>query len=382
MLGNTLGRLFRVTTCGEAYGEALQAIVDGVPPGLELSEADIQPDLDRRRPGQSEITSPRGETDQVKIVSGVLNGYTTGAPVGMIIYNVDVLPTDAVYPRHLAQYEADKELAIPGHADYTYYVKYGRFRDWRGCGRANGRETAARVAAGALAKKLLAREGVRVVAYTKALGGVHAREMDVDGKHSLDEIVDRAESNVARCPDSEAAEKMIQRALEAGRQGDTVGGIVEAIVRGMPPGVGDPVFDKLSATIAHALMSIGSVKGIEFGAGFALADKMGSQGNDSPYVDGDRVRFRSNNAGGLLGGITNGDDIVVRIVVKPTPLISVEQHTVDMVEMEDVTLSSKARHDPTIVPRVVPVVEAMMAIVLVDHLMMWRGYSAFVKESI
>jgi chorismate synthase len=363
-----------VTTCGEAYGEALQTIVDGVPPGLELSEADIQPDLDRRRPGQSKITSPRGETDRVKIVSGVMNGYTTGAPVGMIIYNVDVLP------RHLAQYEADKDLAIPGHADYTYYAKYGRFRDWRGCGRANGRETAARVAAGALAKKLLAREGVQVVAYTKALGGIHAREIDAGREHALDEIANRAESNIARCPDLEAAERMIERGLEVARQGDTVGGIVEAIARGMPPGVGDPVFDKLTATIAHALMSIGSVKGIEFGAGFGLADQTGSQANDSPYVDGDRVRFRTNNAGGLLGGITNGDDLLVRLVIKPTPLISIEQHTVNMAKMENVTLASTARHDPTIVPRVVPIVEALMAIVLVDHLMMWRGYAAFAPE--
>jgi chorismate synthase len=368
MLGNTFGRLFRVTTCGEAYGEALQVIVDGVPPGLELSEKDVQPDLDRRRPGQSKIASPRKETDQVKIVSGVMDGYTTGAPVGMIIYNVDVLP------KHLAQYEEDKDLAIPGHADYTYFVKYGRFRDWRGCGRANGRETAARVAGGAVAKKLLARKGVQVVAYTKELAGVRAREV------AFEEIVARVESNIARCPDPEAAEQMIERALEAGRQGDTVGGIVEVIARGMPPGVGDPVFDKLSASIAHALMSIGAVKGVEFGAGFALADKSGSATNDVPYVDGERVRFRTNNAGGLLGGITNGEDIVARIVVKPTPLISIAQQTINMVKMEEVSLASKARHDPTIVPRVVPIVEAMVAIVLVDHMMVWRGYSAFVEE--
>jgi chorismate synthase len=368
MLGNTFGRLFRVTTCGEAYGEALQVIVDGVPPGLELSEEDIQPDLDRRRPGQSKITSPRQETDRVKVVSGVLNGYTTGAPVGMIIYNVDVLP------RHLAQYEKDKDLAIPGHADYTYHVKYGRFRDWRGCGRANGRETASRVAAGAVAKKLLAREGVQVVAYTKALGGVHARELD------FEEIVEQVESNIARCPDPDAAARMIERTLEVGRQGDTVGGIVEVIARGMVPGVGDPVFDKLSASIAHALMSIGAVKGIEFGAGFAMTDKQGSEMNDCPYVDGDQVRFRTNHAGGLLGGITTGEDIAVRIAIKPTPLISVEQQTVDMVKMQDVSLASTARHDPTIVPRVVPIAEAMMAMVLVDHLMMWRGYASFIRE--
>jgi len=367
MLGNTFGRLFRVTTCGEAYGEALQIIIDGVPSGLKLSEADIQPDLDRRRPGQSEITSPRKETDKVKIVAGVLNGYTTGAPVGMIIYNVDTPP------RLIELYEKNKELAIPAHADYTYYVKYGRFRDWRGCGRANGRETAGRVAAGAVAKKLLAREGVQVVAYTKAMGGIYAREM------TFKEIVAGVEKNIARCPDPEAAEKMIQRAIEVKKQGDSIGGIVEVIARGMPPGIGDPVFDKLSANIAKALMSIGSVKGVEIGAGFALADKLGSESNDSPYIDGDQIRFRTNNAGGLLGGITNGEDIVARIVVKPTPLISIEQHTVNMVKMQNVTLVSKTPHDPVIAPRIVPVAEAMMALVLVDHLMMWRGYAAFIQ---
>jgi len=368
MLGNTFGRLFRVTTCGESYGGALQIIVDGVPPGLELSEADIQPDLDRRRPGQSDITSPRQETDVVKIVAGVFNGYTTGAPVGMIIYNVDTLP------KHVAQYEKVKELMRPGHADYTYHVKYGRFRDWRGAGRASGRETAGRVAAGALAKKLLAREGVQVVAYTKEMAGIRAREM------SFDEIVAGVEQNTARCPDPEAAEKMIQKTLEVKKQGDTVGGIVEIIARGMPPGVGEPVFDKLSAQIAKALMSIGAVKGVEIGEGFSAATKLGSESNDIPYVDGDRVRFRTNHAGGLLGGITNGEDIVARIVVKPTSTISIDQQTVNMFKMEETILAAETRRDATIVPRIVPVAEAMMALVLVDQLMMWRGYSAFIRE--
>jgi chorismate synthase len=369
MLGNTFGRLFRITTSGEAYGTALQVIVDGVPAGLPLGEEDIQPDLNRRRPGQSKITSPRKETDQVKIVSGVLNGYATGAPVGMIIYNVDTKP------EHIAQYEADKEIVIPGHADYTYYVKYGRFRDWRGAGRANGRETAARVAGAAIAKKILRQQGVRIVAYTKEIGGIRAREMD------FDEIVANVENNIARCPDPEAAERMIERAMEIRQQGNTIGGIVEVIARGMPPGIGDPVFDKLTATLGHALLSIGSVKGVEFGAGFRHADMVGSESNDNPYIDEDgEVRFRTNHAGGLLGGITNGEDIVARIVVKPTPLISVEQDTINMIEMEEVTLASTARHDPVIVPRMAPIAEAMMAIVLLDQWMMWRGYASFMPE--
>lgn len=368
MLGNSFGRVFRLTTAGESYGTALMAILDGVPSGLPLTEADIQPDLDRRRPHQSPITSPREETDKVKIVSGMMDGFTTGAPLGLLIYNVDTLP------QHIEQYRKVNQLMRPGHADYTYHVKYGKYRDWIGAGRASGRETAARVAAGAVAKKILARKGVRVVAYTKEMAGVVCPEMDFDA------IIANVESNMARCPDPKAAEEMIARTMETKRQGDTVGGIVEVIARGVPAGVGEPVFDKLSAIIAQGLMSIGAVKGVEIGEGFAVARKPGSETNDIPYIDNGKVRFRTNYAGGLLGGITNGEDIIARCAVKPTSTMRKDQLTINMFKMEETVLAAETRYDVTIVPRVVPVAEAMVAMAVVDGMMMYRGWQTFVEE--
>jgi chorismate synthase len=370
MLGNTFGRVFRVTAAGESYGTALQIIVDGVPPGVPLTEADIQRDLDRRRPGQSAITSPRQEKDRVQIVAGVMEGYTTGAPVGMIIYNVDTKPF------HVKQYAKVMERVRPGHADYTFHVKYGRFRDWRGAGRSSGRETACRVAAGAVAKKILAREGIQVVAYTIELAGIRART-DL----TWDEIINNTETNAARCPDLEASERMIQKTLDIARQGDTVGGIVQVVARGVPAGLGEPVFDKLIATLAHAMMSIGAVRGIEFGDGFEEARKLGSENNDIPYYDEHgNVRFRTNHCGGMLGGISTGEDIVFRIAVKPTSTISIDQPTINVIKKRNETLAAETRRDPTIVPRVVPVAEAMTAIVLVDHLMMWNGYRSLYHD--
>ena len=364
MEGNTFGRVFRVTAAGESYGPALQIIVDGVPPGLPLTEADVQYDLDRRRPGQSAITSPRQEKDQVEIVAGVFDGHTTGAPVGMIIYNVDTKPF------HIKQYARVMERVRPGHADYTFHIKYGRFRDWRGAGRSSGRETACRVAAGVVAKKILAREGIQIVGYTKEMAGIAARS-DL----TWDEILEKTETNPARCPDLKASEHMIAKTLEVAAKGDTVGGIVEVIARGVPAGLGEPVFDKLTAALAHAMMSIGAVRGIEFGDGFEEARRIGSQNNDIPYYDETGiVRFRTNRCGGMLGGISNGEDIVFRIAVKPTSTISIDQPTINVVKRRNDTLTAETRHDPTIVPRVVPVAEAMTAIVLVDHLMMWNGY--------
>lgn len=370
MLGNTFGRVFRVTAAGESYGPALQIIVDGVPPGVPLTDADIQRDLDRRRPGQSAITSPRQEKDRVQIVAGVMEGYTTGAPVGMIIYNVDTKPF------HVKQYAKVMERVRPGHADYTFHIKYGRFRDWRGAGRSSGRETACRVAAGAVAKKILAREGIQVVAYTVELAGIRARP-DL----TWDEIINNTETNAARCPDVETSELMIQKTLEIARQGDTVGGIVEVIARGVPAGLGEPVFDKLSASLAHAMMSIGAVRGIEFGDGFEEARRRGSENNDIPYYDEQgKVRFRTNHCGGMLGGISTGEDIVFRIAVKPTSTISIDQPTINVIKKQNETLAAETRRDPTIVPRVVPVAEAMTAIVLVDHLMMWNGYRSLYHD--
>lgn len=370
MQGNTFGRVFRVTAAGESYGPALQIIVDGVPPGVPLTDADIQRDLDRRRPGQSAITSPRQEKDRVQIVAGVMEGYTTGAPVGMIIYNVDTKPF------HVKQYAKVMERVRPGHADYTFHIKYGRFRDWRGAGRSSGRETACRVAAGAVAKKILAREGIQVVAYTVELAGIRARP-DL----TWDEIINNTETNAARCPDVETSELMIQKTLEVARQGDTVGGIIQVIARGVPPGLGEPVFDKLSASLAHAMMSIGAVRGIEFGDGFEEARRRGSENNDIPYYDEQgKVRFRTNHCGGMLGGISTGEDIVFRIAVKPTSTISIDQPTINVIKKQNETLAAETRRDPTIVPRVVPVAEAMTAIVLVDHLMMWNGYRSLYHD--
>jgi chorismate synthase len=364
MEGNTFGRVFRVTAAGESYGPALQIIVDGVPPGLPLAEADIQRDLDRRRPGQSSITSPRGEKDQVQIVAGVFDGYTTGAPVGMIIYNVDTKPF------HVKQYAKVMERVRPGHADYTFHIKYGRFRDWRGAGRSSGRETACRVAGGAVAKKILRREGIEIAGYTREMAGIAARP-----GLTWEEILKNTETNAARCPDLKVSEKMIAKTLEVADKGDTVGGIVEVIARGVPAGLGEPVFDKLIADLAHALMSIGAVRGIEFGDGFEEARHLGSQNNDIAYYDDQgNVRFHTNHCGGMLGGISNGDEIVFRIAVKPASTISIDQPTINVIKKRNEMLAAETRRDPSIVPRVVPVAEAMTAIVLVDHLMMWNGY--------
>ncbi|MHB0913011.1 MAG: chorismate synthase [Armatimonadota bacterium] len=368
MLGNTFGRMFRVTACGESYGDALMAIVDGVPAGMELTDAEIQKELDRRRPGQSPIDSPRMETDQVKIVSGMLEGKTTGAPIGMIIYNVDR------HDIHVQQYRDVKDLIRPGHAEYTFSIKYDDYADWCGAGRASGRETCMRVAAGALAKKILASEGIKIVGYTKSCMGIEAKNVP-----AFEKIEEESRKNLIICPDQEAAKRMIDRVLEIKDEGETAGGTIEVIARGVPAGLGEPVFDKLSASLAHALMSIGAVKGLEFGAGFAVANMKGSECNDEPYLDGDRVRFRTNNAGGLLGGISNGEDIVMRLAVKPTPTVSVDQNTVDLSKMEETKLEAITRRDPTLLSRIIPVAESMAAITIVDQLMMWRGYDSLQK---
>jgi len=369
LLGNTFGRVFRVTACGESYGDALMCIVDGVPAGMDLCDSDIQKELDRRRPGQSPIDSPRKETDQVHIVAGLLEGKTTGAPVGMIIYNVDRQDI------HVQQYRDVKDLIRPGHAEYTYFIKYGEYADWCGAGRASGRETCMRVAAGALAKMILAREGIKIVGYTKACMGIVAENIP-----PFEKIEEEARKNIIVCPDQKAAEKMIARVLEIKEEGETAGGIIEVIARGVPPGLGEPVFDKLGATLAHAFMSIGAIKGLEYGAGFKVAEMKGSECNDFPYLDENgRVRFRTNNAGGMLGGISNGEDIVARLAVKPTPTVSVEQPSIDMQKMKETTLGAITRRDPTLLSRIIPVAEAMMAITLVDHLMMWRGYDSLQK---
>lgn len=363
MLGNTFGRVFRITTCGESYGGGLAVIVDGVPAGIKLTNSMIQEELDKRKPGQSDLDSPRKETDIAEVFAGRgQEGLTTGAPVGIIVRNVDR------QPEHVEQYRSVKHLFRPGHAEYTFFVKYGEHYDWCGAGRASGRETVGRVAGGAVAKQILLRENIEVLAYVKESCGISARDM------SFEEIKKNYRANPLNCPDGTAAAQMIAKILEIKRAGDTCGGVVEIIARGVPAGLGEPVFDKLSATIAHGLMSIGAVKGVEIGAGFAVAGMRGSECNDPPYIEKGRVRFRTNNAGGFMGGITNGEDLIIRMAVKPTPTISMEQDSIDKRVMKPARLAAITRRDATICPRIYPVAEAMVRIAILDALYLWRAW--------
>jgi chorismate synthase len=354
MASNSFGQFFRITTFGESHGPVIGVIVDGVPPNFPLTESDIQFELDRRKPGQSKVSTHRREPDRAEILSGVFEGRTTGAPVAMLIRNEDERSKD---------YEDIKNLLRPGHADYTYLMKYG-LRDYRGGGRASGRETACRVAAGAIAKKFLRGQKINSIAYTLAVGGIYAQKRDYT-------VI---EKNIVRAPDSEAAQLMIEKIDEVRKNGDSIGGIVEAIVHGCPPGLGDPIYEKLNARLAYALMSIGAVRGIEFGAGFEAARMLGSRHNDRFYMDGKNVRTRTNHAGGILGGISSGEDIVLRIAVKPTSSIAQEQSTVSS-DFKEAAIEVKGRHDPCICPRIVPVVEAMIALTLVDCLLMHKTLS-------
>ncbi len=344
MAGNSWGQIFRITTWGESHGLALGVVVDGCPPRLPLTEADIQRELDRRRPGQGLGTSARQEKDQVQILSGVIAGQTTGTPISLLIWNEDVDST---------VYEELKDVFRPGHGDFTYQIKYG-IRDHRGGGRSSARETLARVAAGAIAKKILQREKIDIFAYTIELGGIKAERKDLETAHN----------NPLVCPDPLAAQKMAERMAAAKAQGDTLGGIVEILVRGCPPGLGEPIFDKLEADLAKALMSIGAVRGVEIGAGFQIARMPGSVSNDPLTPQG----FAKNDAGGILGGISTGEDIIMRVAVKPIPSISQEQRTITS-EFKPVTIQIKGRHDVCAIPRINPVCEAMVAIVLADHLL-------------
>ena len=367
MMGNTFGRIFRVTTCGESYGigkgSGLAVIVDGVPPGIRLTDEMIQKEMDKRRPGQGKLDSPRKETDQVHIFAGMgQDGVTTGAPVGMIVYNVD---TQKI---HIDQYRDYKDLIRPGHVEYTYFLKYGEAADWCGAGRASGRETVGRVAGGALAKIILAQHGIDVLAYTVECAGVRAKEM------SFEEVKKNYRKNEINCPDAEAAEEMTKRVLDVKDEGDTMGGIIELVIHNVPAGLGEPVFDKFGALLSHAVMSIGAVKGIEFGAGFKCGNMKGSDFNDHPYLDKGKVRFRTNHAGGILGGMTNGEDIVCRMAIKPTPTVSVEQPSINMKTMKEEKLSPITRRDPTLLGRIYAVIEAMAAIATLDALYLDRAW--------
>ncbi len=343
MGGNTFGTAFRITTFGESHGQAVGVVIDGAGPGIDIGAGEIQAQLDRRKPGHGKVSSSRSEPDQVSILSGVFEGRTTGTPILMVIYNKDADPS---------AYESIKNLYRPGHADYGYQKKYG-IRDWRGGGRSSGRETAARVAAGAVARLCLKRRGIAVLAYTLAAAGVRCNHLDPK----------EIENNPLRAPDAAAAREMERRIAELRDRGDSAGGVVECVISGVPPGIGEPAFDKLDASLAAAMLSIGAVKGVEFGAGFRAAEMTGSENNDQMDEDG----FLSNNAGGILGGLSTGADIVLRVAVKPTPSISVPQQTMDA-EGRAAQIRIEGRHDSCICPRIVPVVEAMAALTLEDHI--------------
>ncbi len=338
---NTIGQVIRLTTFGESHGPAIGAILDGLAAGLPLCSEDIQTELDRRRPGQSKVATTRSEKDRVKILSGVFEGKTTGTPVAMLIENKD---------QDSSKYEAFRNLFRPGHADFTFWKKYG-IHDHRGGGRSSGRETACRVAGGAVAKKILTEYGVRLIAYSREIAGIRAECFDFS-------VI---ENNIVRSPDLVAAEKMKNVIIDAQKQGDSVGGIVELIVQGVPAGLGDPVFGKLDARLAQALCSLGAVKGIEFGYGFAAAKLSASKFNDQ-MSEG---KFMTNHAGGILGGISTGQNIVIRLAIKPTPSISKQQDTCDT-QGNSQKVSIEGRHDPCIVPRIIPVIEAMAALVILD----------------
>ena len=349
---NSLGKLFTITNFGESHGRCIGIIIDGCPAGLAVTEEDIQREVDKRKP-TSPIATSRAEEEKVEILSGIFNGFTTGAPIGLLIWNRDI---------DSSEYERARFLPRPGHADYTAFMKYGGFNDFRGGGRFSGRITAPLVMAGALAKKLLNLVDIEVLAHTIAIGGIKAQPK------GLDEIrqVDR---NPLKCADTEAAEEMLKVIERAKKEGDSVGGIIEGTALKVPAGLGEPVFGTLEGELAKALFAIPAVKGVEFGSGFSAANKKGSENNDSFIIKNNKIATATNNAGGILGGISNGMPIVVRVAVKPTSSIAKSQETVNMESMESASLTIKGRHDTCIVPRAVPAVEAMIAVTLCDFAM-------------
>ena len=356
-MGNTFGHLFRISTWGESHGGGVGVVIDGCPPRIELSEKDIQPDLDRRRPGQSSIVTPRKEADTVQILSGTFEGKTLGTPISMWVKNEDARP------------EAYSEMAKkfrPSHADYTYQAKFG-FRNWQGGGRSSARETIGRVAAGALAKKVLRQQfGVEVLAYV-------AQVKDIQSEVNRESLnLEQVESNIVRCPDPKAAERMIALIEQMRSAGDSVGGLIEGVARGVPPGWGEPVFDRLEADLGKAMLSLPASKGFEIGSGFGGIMLTGTQHND-PYRNiGGKVRTTSNRSGGVQGGISNGELIYFRVAFKPVATVMIEQDTVDA-QSQNTTLKGRGRHDPCVLPRAVPMVEAMTALVLLDHALRHRA---------
>lgn len=352
------GQIFRISTWGESHGGGVGVVVDGCPPGIGLTEADLQRDLDRRRPGQSEIVTPRHEADLCRILSGVFRGKTIGSPISVVVMNQDARP---------GAYTEMETVFRPSHADYTTQAKFG-IRNWEGGGRASARETIGRVAAGAIAKKVLQALGlsVEIVAYVRS---VHQIEANVDPAAVT---LEQVESNIVRCPDAGAAARMVELIKSFRANGDSAGGVIECVIRGVPPGLGEPVFDKLEADLAKAMLSLPATKGFEIGSGFAGTRLPGSEHNDPFTVKEGRVRTVTNRSGGIQGGISNGEDIFFRVAFKPTPTITRAQQTVT-VSGEPAELAARGRHDPCVVPRAVPIVEAMAALVLCDHALRQRG---------
>lgn len=360
-MGNTFGRLFRVTTFGESHGGGVGVVIDGCPPNIELSVREIQRELDRRRPGQSKVTTQRKEADRCEILSGVFEGKTLGTPIAILVRNKDASPED---------YLEMAEKFRPSHADFTYEAKYG-IRNWQGGGRASARETVGRVAAGGVAKKILSTlySNFAVIAYVAQIHGIVAKinRSAVKGKD--------VEKNIVRCPDAAAAKKMVALIEQVRSQGDSVGGLIECVVRGIPPGIGEPVFDKLEADLAKGMLSIPATKGFEIGSGFSATGLRGSEHNDPFEMRGGKIRAATNNSGGVQGGISNGEEIYFRVAFKPTATIAHEQQTVTS-SRQQTRLAARGRHDPCVLPRAVPIVEAMAALVLCDHALRQRAINS------
>ena len=348
-MSNTIGKLFTFTSFGESHGKGIGGIIDGCPAGIDMDESFIQNELDRRKPGQSSIATPRKEDDKVEFLSGVFEGKTTGTPIAFVIWNQN---------QHSTDYDHLKEVYRPSHADFTYQQKYG-IRDHRGGGRSSARETAARVVAGAVAKLVLKTKGVEITAYTSQVGHI-AMTQTVD---TVDLTL--TESNIVRCPQQEVAEQMIEYIKELKKSGDSIGGIISCIIKGLPVGLGEPIFDKLQARLAAAMLSINASHGFDYGRGFEGVSLRGSQMNDSFIKTGDKISTKTNNSGGIQGGISNGQEVYFRVLFKPVATISKKQETLD-IHTNEVELEAKGRHDPCVLPRAVPIVEAMAAITLLD----------------
>lgn len=366
MAGNSIGKEFTVTTFGESHGPVIGVVVDGCPAGLPLSEADFQEELDRRIPADPRIVSARVEKDHAKILSGVFNGLTTGAPLTLTVENKETKSSD---------YDAIKDLPRPAHSDYPARIRYGGFNDYRGGGRFSGRVTVALIMAGVVAKKVLGRYNIDVLAYTTSIGPVKSTK-----KLSAAEIKKNRYSAATRCPDLTCGEKMEQAIISAKEAGDSLGGVIQCQALNVPAGVGEPLFDTLDGDLAKALFAVPAVKGVEFGVGFKAAELKGSENNDAFLMKNGKVATATENAGGIMGGLSSGMPIVIRVAIKPTPSIVKQQQTVDMAKIENATISVKGRHDPCVVPKAVPAIEAVVAVILVDHLLRVGEIPRVLKE--